>query len=121
GTRCLHRAHPKSLSGRSAGLLRIPGSDGVSAPRAACRILGRGGCVMSAATLLVELLTEELPPKALPHLGEAFAGKIVEGLESRGLIEGAADFRSFAAPRRLAVSVAGVRAQAPSRQVSEKI
>lgn len=76
---------------------------------------------MSVATLLVELLTEELPPKALPHLGEAFAGKIVEGLESRGLIEGAADFRSFAAPRRLAVSVAGVRAQAPSRQVSEKI
>lgn len=76
---------------------------------------------MSVATLLVELLTEELPPKALPHLGEAFAGKIVEGLENRSLIEGVANFRSFAAPRRLAVSVAGVRAQAPSRQVSEKI
>lgn len=76
---------------------------------------------MSVATLLVELLTEELPPKALPHLGEAFAGKIMEGLESRSLIEGAAEFRSFAAPRRLAVSVAGVRAQAPSRQVSEKL
>ncbi len=76
---------------------------------------------MSAATLLVELLTEELPPKALPHLGEVFAAKIVEGLVSRSLIEGDAVFRSFATPRRLAVSVAAVRAQAPSQQVSERI
>ena len=38
---------------------------------------------MSNATLLIELLTEELPPKALPRLGETFAGKIAEGLKNR--------------------------------------
>ena len=40
---------------------------------------------MSNATLLVELLTEELPPKALPRLGETFATKIREGLGARDL------------------------------------
>ena len=39
-------------------------------------------------SLLVELLTEELPPKALPRLGETFAAAIVDGLKSRGLALG---------------------------------
>ena len=39
---------------------------------------------MSAATLLVELVTEELPPKALKRLGEAFAGEIVAKLVAAG-------------------------------------
>jgi glycyl-tRNA synthetase beta chain len=78
--------------------------------------------MMTVAHLLVELLTEELPPKALPRLGAAFAGKIHEGLVSRGLIEGQdGDYRVYAAPRRLGVSVARVRARAPSREISEKI
>ncbi len=38
---------------------------------------------MTGATLLVELLTEELPPKALPKLGQAFASAIVAGLRAR--------------------------------------
>ncbi|MBI1905806.1 MAG: glycine--tRNA ligase subunit beta [Rhodocyclales bacterium] len=77
---------------------------------------------MSVATLLVELLTEELPPKALPRLGAAFAAKIHEGLLGRGLVDGQEDdYRVYAAPRRLGVSVARVCAHAPSREISEKI
>ena len=41
---------------------------------------------MRAETLLVELLTEELPPKALKALGEAFASGIASGLAKRGLV-----------------------------------
>ncbi len=77
--------------------------------------------MMTARTLLVELLTEELPPKALPRLGETFAGKIVAGLKARGLVAADASFRSFASPRRLAVTVAQVAAEAASKEVTEKL
>ena len=50
-------------------------------------------------SLLVELLTEELPPKALPRLGATFAATIVDGLKARGLAAADAAFRSFASPR----------------------
>lgn len=76
---------------------------------------------MSVATLLVELVTEELPPKALPRLGETFAQRIFEGLASHGLADAAAQMRWFAAPRRIAVSVPAVRAEAAAREVSDKI
>ena len=56
-------------------------------------------------TLLIELLTEELPPKALNNLGNSLAASIVEGLEKAELIEGAADYTAYASPRRLAVQV----------------
>jgi len=76
---------------------------------------------MSNATLLIELLTEELPPKALPRLGETFAGKIAEGLKARGLVAADAAHRSFASPRRLAVTVAAVLAEAAAKEVTEKL
>ena len=60
-------------------------------------------------TLLIELLTEELPPKALNNLGNHFAQSIAEGLEKAQLIDGAAQFTAYASPRRLAVSVANVK------------
>ena len=41
---------------------------------------------MSAATLTVELFTEELPPKALKLLGEAFAEGLLDGLRDRGFL-----------------------------------
>ena len=40
-----------------------------------------------SANLLVELLTEELPPKALQTLGNAFANGIADGLRNRQLLE----------------------------------
>ncbi|MEX3606147.1 MAG: glycine--tRNA ligase subunit beta [Burkholderia sp.] len=73
------------------------------------------------APLLVELLTEELPPKALVRLGNAFAEGLAQRLAARDLIDGEAVFRRFATPRRLAVLILNVRAVAPNHQVREKV
>jgi glycyl-tRNA synthetase beta chain len=75
-----------------------------------------------SAPLLVELLTEELPPKSLMALGEAFAAGIHQGLVLHDLAD--ADprtMRSFASPRRLAVLVEGVRSVAPEREFTQKL
>jgi glycyl-tRNA synthetase beta chain len=73
------------------------------------------------ATLLVELLTEELPPKALARLGDAFAEGIAQRLAVRDLIDGELSFERFATPRRLAVAIGNVRAVAPEKHVREKV
>lgn len=72
-------------------------------------------------TLLVELFTEELPPKALAKLGEAFAAGIVNGLKSRDFLEADSVATSFASPRRLAVSISNVRGTSPDKQMREKV
>jgi glycyl-tRNA synthetase beta chain len=71
--------------------------------------------------LLVELFVEELPPKALKKLGEAFANGLADSLKSQGLAETGAAVTAFASPRRLAVHVAGVAAAAADRPVSQKL
>ena len=58
---------------------------------------------MSTDNLLIEIGTEELPPKALKSLGLAFRDGIVDGLAQRELTHG--DVHWYAAPRRLAVLV----------------
>ncbi|MFM0400988.1 glycine--tRNA ligase subunit beta [Paraburkholderia aspalathi] len=73
------------------------------------------------ATLLVELLTEELPPKALARLGDAFAEGIAQRLAARDLIEGELSFERYATPRRLAVTIKNVRSVAPEKHVREKV
>ncbi|SMG42338.1 glycine--tRNA ligase subunit beta [Paraburkholderia susongensis] len=73
------------------------------------------------ATLLVELLTEELPPKALARLGDAFAEGIAQRLAARDLIEGDLSFERYATPRRLALTLHNVRAVAPEKHVREKV
>jgi glycyl-tRNA synthetase beta chain len=73
------------------------------------------------ATLLVELLTEELPPKALARLAAAFAEGIVQRLVAQDLLDGVPKYDTFATPRRLAVALRHVRANAPARQVREKV
>jgi glycyl-tRNA synthetase beta chain len=72
-------------------------------------------------TLLVELLTEELPPKALARLGDAFAAGIFNGLKSRDFTESGAVATSYATPRRLAVSITGVRSISPDKSIREKV
>jgi len=72
-------------------------------------------------TLLVELLTEELPPKALAKLGDAFANGILHGLTSRDFVEADAVATAYATPRRLAVTVTGVRATSPDKSIREKV
>jgi glycyl-tRNA synthetase beta chain len=61
---------------------------------------------MSTRDLLVEIGTEELPPKALKGLSQAFADGIVEGFKAADLTHGAV--KIYAAPRRLAVLVKGL-------------
>ncbi|WP_153099420.1 glycine--tRNA ligase subunit beta [Paraburkholderia hayleyella] len=73
------------------------------------------------ATLLVELLTEELPPKALKRLGDAFAEGLAQRLAAHGLSDSATAFERYATPRRLAVTIQNVRAVAPDRPVREKV
>jgi glycyl-tRNA synthetase beta chain len=76
---------------------------------------------MSTKNLLVELFVEELPPKALKKLGEAFASLLVESLKAQGLVAADAAVRSYATPRRLAVHVADVLAQAADQEVARKL
>ncbi|HKI65424.1 MAG TPA: glycine--tRNA ligase subunit beta [Burkholderiales bacterium] len=68
-----------------------------------------------SATLLVELLTEELPPKSLARLGRTFADLLAADLRNEGLLSGKSEARWFATPRRLAVSVSGVLDKAPDQ------
>ena len=72
-------------------------------------------------TLLVELLTEELPPKVLGKLGDAFASALFNGLSSRTFIDDGASFTAYASPRRLAVEIEGVRLASPDKQIREKV
>ena len=69
-----------------------------------------------AESLLVELLTEELPPKALKALGEAFADRILNGLVNGNLkLRDPLGVTAFATPRRLAVLIQDVLPKAPER------
>ena len=72
-------------------------------------------------TLLIELRTEELPPKALVKLGAAFAAGIEQGLKSRDFLDADSVVTAFATPRRLAVSITGVRATSPDKSIREKV
>jgi len=71
---------------------------------------------MSALDFLVELGTEELPPKALKTLGESFLAGIEKGLKAAGLSYRGA--RYYAAPRRLAVLVEQLATEQPDRTVN---
>ncbi len=76
---------------------------------------------MERHTLLVELVTEELPPKALPRLGEAFGQGVYARLVAAGLAEESAAWRWFATPRRLAVQVPAVAARAAGVERRERL
>ena len=76
---------------------------------------------MSTATLLVELFTEELPPKALKKLGDSFASSIHHGLSESGLLEADAAATMFATPRRLAVQITRVRDVGVDKEFPEKL
>ncbi|MBI3147639.1 MAG: glycine--tRNA ligase subunit beta [Betaproteobacteria bacterium] len=72
-------------------------------------------------TLLVELLTEELPPKALARLGQTFAETIVNSLRKSGFLNAQSGSESFATPRRLAVAIEGVAARSADREAEVKL
>ena len=76
---------------------------------------------MSDKNLLVELFVEELPPKALKKLGEAFAQLLADSLKAQGLAGQNAAVTDFASPRRLAVHVAEVLAEAADKVITQKL
>ena len=71
--------------------------------------------------LLLELFVEELPPKALRKLGDAFAGVLAEQLKAQGLAGADSVLTAYASPRRLAMHLTGVSAQAADKAVSQKL
>ncbi len=70
--------------------------------------------------LLVEILTEELPPKALARLMEAFSHGLFEGLKDKNFLPPEAEFTPFATPRRLALLISSVLVKQADRVVERK-
>jgi glycyl-tRNA synthetase beta chain len=71
---------------------------------------------MTMANLLVELFVEELPPKALKALGEAFASGLFDGLQRRDFLTGVSVLTAYASPRRLGVHISSVRGVSEPRE-----
>ncbi len=76
---------------------------------------------MNLKNLLVELFVEELPPKALKKLGEAFSGTLQESLKAQGLADAGSVVTTYASPRRLAAHITRVAAKAADKSVSQKL
>ena len=76
---------------------------------------------MTTQNVLVELFVEELPPKALARLGDAFASVLGEQLREQGLASARSVVTAYATPRRLAAHVSAVRDQAEDSAQSHKL
>ena len=76
---------------------------------------------MTAKNLLVELFVEELPPKALKKLGEAFAAGLAASLKAQGLLTPHSAVTPFASPRRLAAHISAVAFAAADKAVAHKL
>ena len=73
------------------------------------------------STLLVELFTEELPPKALQTLGTAFAELLSKTLRDEGHLADNSAVEGFASPRRLACRITNVAAVSPEKKIQERL
>ena len=73
---------------------------------------------MTTQNFLVEIGTEELPPKALKTLATSFADNVEAELNQAGLTFGKIEW--FAAPRRLAVKVLNLATQQPSKEIEKR-
>ena len=76
---------------------------------------------MTTQNLLVELFVEELPPKALNKLGNAFAGVLAEQLKALGLAAADSKVTAYASPRRLAAHITHVALKAEDKAVQQKL
>ncbi|MGB9149362.1 MAG: glycine--tRNA ligase subunit beta [Burkholderiales bacterium] len=70
--------------------------------------------------VLIELFTEELPPKALKNLGASFARSVVDQLVKQQFVMADVRFSEFASPRRLGVSIPGVLATQTEQRIERK-
>jgi len=71
-------------------------------------------------TLLVEILTEELPPKLLQNLSNSFSEGIFNGLDQSCLLTSESKLTAYVTPRRLAVSITSVLDAQAERQVERR-
>jgi len=71
--------------------------------------------------LLVEILVEELPPKALKNLSDAFATALFDALRREDLTTPESVATPYATPRRLAAHITRIRATAPDKAISQKL
>ena len=76
---------------------------------------------MTTKNLLVELFVEELPPKALKKLGDAFASVLAEQLRAQGLATAESVVTAYASPRRLAAHISQVWLKAADKAVQQKL
>ena len=83
--------------------------------------MSKSHSLSQSANLLIEIFTEELPPKSLRRLGEAFSQGTFNGLKGVGLTSPSSLVTGFATPRRLAVFISDVLSQAPDYPVREKL
>ena len=95
--------------------MRAPGR-----PQARIPSVSREGSHMKQS-LLVELNTEELPPKALKSLSEAFASGLAKGLRDRQFLSDDSVVTAFGAPRRLAVHITHVLYRSPDKPFKQKL
>ena len=71
-------------------------------------------------TLLIEILTEELPPKLLQALSNNFSQGVFNGLDQNNLLSAESKVTAYATPRRLAVSITAVLDAQSEKQVERK-
>ena len=76
---------------------------------------------MTTNNLLVELFVEELPPKALQKLGDAFAAELAAQLKAQGLATDESVVTAYASPRRLAAHISQVWLKAADKAVQQKL
>ncbi len=77
--------------------------------------------MMTTQSLLVELFVEELPPKALKKLGDAFASELAAQLRVQGLVSAESVVTAYATPRRLAAHITQVWRKAADKTVQQKL
>src|SRR5262249_49755750 len=101
----LHRPRARARAPGRAGLLRV--ARAVGFPH---------GEDVSQATLLVELLTEELPPKSLKELAGVFSWNLYAELKKDSILAEGSEARISATPRRVAVSITNVEEKAAAAE-----
>lgn len=74
-----------------------------------------------SATLLIEILTEELPPLALEKLGQSFAQSVLEQLQKQNFTSDQSMLTAFASPRRLACTITNINSQSPDQKLNTRL
>ena len=72
-------------------------------------------------SLFVELQTEELPPKALKKLSEAFAAGVHKSLAAQSMLTGASTVKAYGAPRRMGVLITEVLEKSPDKEFEQRL